>query len=132
MRDGIRKCIYLCCFIYKIISDYKILCWVKDPIFSNSWGDIYKINLPFKAGETENKKEETKTVFIQIPQRELEKEYEKLIPCQFASFGGHEQYFYPDYFAYQENHGKKLLKACEIMNKAGFEFKFADDIVFER
>lgn len=60
---------------------------------------------------------------------DMEEEYKKLLPCQFASFGGHEQYFYPDYFAYQPDHGKKLLKACEIMSDAGFEFAFADDIL---
>ena len=85
-----------------------------------------KLNVHFKQLLTHG------TVVNLSTYEEMEKEYEKLIPCQFASFGGHEQYFYPDYFAYQENHGKKLLKACEIMNKAGFEFKFADDIVFER
>ena len=60
---------------------------------------------------------------------EMEEEYKKLLPCQFASFGGHEQYFYPDYYAYQENHGEKLLKGCQIMHDAGFEFIFADDML---
>ncbi|MBO4950894.1 MAG: hypothetical protein J6E38_07765 [Clostridia bacterium] len=60
---------------------------------------------------------------------DMEEEYKKLLPCEFASFGGHEQYFYPDYFAYQPDHGEKLLKACQIMSDAGFEFAFADDIL---
>lgn len=60
---------------------------------------------------------------------DMEEEYEKLLPCTFASFGGHEQYFYPDYFAYQKDHGQKLLKACKIMHDAGFEFTFADDLL---
>jgi len=60
---------------------------------------------------------------------EMEEEYQKMLSCAFASFGGHEQYFYPDYFAYQNDHGEKLLKACRIMNENGFRFIFAEDLV---
>ncbi len=60
---------------------------------------------------------------------EMEAEFEKLLPCTFASFGGHEQYFYPDYYGYQKDHGEKLLKACEILNRNGFEFILAQDLV---
>ena len=56
-------------------------------------------------------------------------EYKPLISCEFETFGGHEQYFYADYFAYQKNHGEKLLKACEIMSRNGFEFIFAQDVL---
>ena len=59
----------------------------------------------------------------------MEEEYKKMLSCDFATFGGHEQYFYPDYFAYQKDHGEKLLKACEIMNKNGYEFIFAQDLI---
>ena len=92
-------------------------------------------NLNFKAVYDE----ETKVYFKQLlthgtvinlsKLEDMEEEYKKLLPCQFASFGGHEQYFYPDYFAYQQDHGEKLLKACEIMTNAGFEFAFADDLL---
>ncbi len=60
---------------------------------------------------------------------EMDEEYEKLYPCDFASFGGHEQYFYTDYFAYQPNHGEKLLKGIRLMHEHGFEFMFADNIL---
>ncbi len=59
----------------------------------------------------------------------MEDEYQKMLPCEFATFGGHEQYFYPDYYGYQKDHGEKLLKACKIMKENGFEFIFADDLV---
>ncbi|MBE6551917.1 MAG: hypothetical protein E7665_07265 [Ruminococcaceae bacterium] len=59
---------------------------------------------------------------------EMEKEYEPTVKHEFAGIGGHEQYFYPDYYAYQKDHGEKLLKACEIMYKNGYEFIFAQDI----
>ncbi|MBQ4160321.1 MAG: hypothetical protein IJD83_05265 [Clostridia bacterium] len=59
----------------------------------------------------------------------MEEEYKKMLNCEFASFGGHEQYFYPDYYGYQKNHGEKLMKACEIMHKNGFEFILAEDLV---
>ena len=60
---------------------------------------------------------------------DMEEEYKKMLSDDFASFGGHEQYFYTDYFAYQKDHGEKLLKACEIMNKNGYEFTFAHDLI---
>ena len=60
---------------------------------------------------------------------EMEKEYEKILECEFVGLCGHEQYFYPDYYGYQKDHGEKLLKACEIMYKNGFEFIFADQLV---
>ncbi len=59
----------------------------------------------------------------------MEDEYRKMLQCDFATFGGHEQYFYPDYYGYQKDHGEKLLKACEIMRKNGFEFIFAEELV---
>ena len=59
----------------------------------------------------------------------MEEEYKELIECDFASFGGHEQYFYPDYYGYQPDHGEKLLKSCEILTKNGFEFVFADEML---
>lgn len=61
--------------------------------------------------------------------KDMEEEYQKMLQCDFATFGGHEQYFYPYYYGYQKDHGEKLLKACEIMNKNGFEFIFAEDLV---
>lgn len=59
----------------------------------------------------------------------MESEYSKFLDCEFVGLCGHEQYFYPDYYAYQENHGEKLLKACRIMQENGFEFIFADELV---
>ncbi len=60
---------------------------------------------------------------------DMENEYEKMLNCEFATIGGHEQYFYRNYYGYQENHGEKLLKACEILSDNGFEFIFAEDLV---
>jgi len=60
----------------------------------------------------------------------MEDEYRKMLQCDFATFGGHEQYFYPDYYEYQKDHGEKLLKACEIMKENGFEFIFAEELVY--
>ena len=60
---------------------------------------------------------------------DMDEEYKKLYPCDFASFGGHEQYFYPDYFNYQPDHGEKLLKGVRLMYEHGFEFVFADDLL---
>ena len=62
-------------------------------------------------------------------QQDIRETLERLNGSAFIGTGSHEQYFYPDYFAYQKNHGEKLLKACEIMNKNGYEFVFAQDLI---
>ena len=60
---------------------------------------------------------------------DMEDEYKKMLSCEFATFGGHEQYFYPEFYGYQSDHGDKLLKACKIMDDNGFKFIFAEDLV---
>ena len=41
----------------------------------------------------------------------------------------HEQYFYPDYFGYQPEYERKILKMCEIMTNAGYTFINGDEIL---
>jgi len=40
----------------------------------------------------------------------------------------HEQYAYPDYYAYQPESRDKLMKACECINKYGYEYIFVEDL----
>ena len=60
---------------------------------------------------------------------DMDQEFQSMTDCEYAGFGGHEQYFYPDYYGYQPDHGEKLLKACKIMAENGFQFIFAEDLV---
>jgi hypothetical protein len=41
--------------------------------------------------------------------------------------GDHEQYFYPDYFAYQPDYAAKVLLAAKLAKEAGREFVFIED-----
>ena len=64
-----------------------------------------------------------------IPLSELETEFEsKGLGSEFFGYATHEQYFYPDYFAYQPDYAETLLKAAEIMQKNGYEYFFAEEI----
>ena len=41
----------------------------------------------------------------------------------------HEQYFYPDYFAYQSNFEEKLVKTFEFFNQNGYVSKFFEEVI---
>ena len=47
----------------------------------------------------------------------------------FYVYGTHEQYFYPDYFAYQEEYPEKLLLSAKLLSENGYEFIFSQDII---
>lgn len=47
----------------------------------------------------------------------------------FVSYGVHEQYFYPDYFAYQPDYDEKIYLVAKLVNDAGYEHFFAEEIV---
>ena len=59
---------------------------------------------------------------------ELEDTFAPLLNDEYISIGGHEQYFYADYFSYQPEYADKLLKAAEIIHRDGREFVFAEDL----
>lgn len=46
----------------------------------------------------------------------------------FFVYGTHEQYFYPEYFAYQEQYPEKVLLAAKYLSENGYEFIFSQDI----
>ena len=39
----------------------------------------------------------------------------------------HEEYWYPDYFAYQPDSREKLLTACRLVHDAGYDYFFIED-----
>lgn len=60
---------------------------------------------------------------------ELEEVYAPLMNDEYVSTGGHEQYFYEDYFAFQPEYAEKFLKAAEILTRNGYEFIVPEELV---
>ncbi len=48
---------------------------------------------------------------------------------EFFGYATHEQYFYPEYFAYQPDYAEKIYLAAEILTKNEFEYIFIEDLV---
>ena len=63
------------------------------------------------------------------PLEELEADMVKTLESPYACSATHEQYSYPDYFAYQPGSRDKLMKMCEIYEKYGYEYIFVEDLV---
>ena len=59
---------------------------------------------------------------------DLEGEFGTYLGNEFIGFATHEQYSYPDYYAYQPDHGDKILKAAEIMHKNGYNYIWDDEM----
>lgn len=59
----------------------------------------------------------------------LSSEFEPILDSEFIGYATHEQYFYPEYYAYQEDYAKKLMKCAEIVTKNGYEYIFAEELV---
>ena len=49
--------------------------------------------------------------------------------AEFFGYATHEEYFYPEYFAYQPDYAEKVLKAAEILHKYGYEYFFIEELV---
>lgn len=63
------------------------------------------------------------------PYDEMEEEYEKICKFDYIGICDHEQYFYPDYFAYQPDYADKIYKMCEIAKRNGFEFVCGEELL---
>ena len=61
--------------------------------------------------------------------RGVESNLAALIGNEYIGICTHEQYFYPDYFAYQPVHFDKILRACQLIHENGYVFIFANELV---
>lgn len=52
-----------------------------------------------------------------------------LIGREYIGYGLHEQYFYPDYYAFQEDYADKIYLAAEILSQNEYSYFFAEDLV---
>ena len=59
----------------------------------------------------------------------VEESFKPFLDGEFVGICDHEQYFYPDYFGYQPEYERKILKMCEIMTNAGYTFVNGDEIL---
>lgn len=60
---------------------------------------------------------------------DIESIFEEHINKEYVGICTHEQYFYKDYLAYQEDYADKIYKMGEIMQKNGYEFIFPEDFI---
>lgn len=58
---------------------------------------------------------------------DLEEEFSEVLGDEFVGYSTHEQYSYPDYYAYQPDHGAKILKAAEIVHRNGYTFIWREE-----
>ena len=63
------------------------------------------------------------------PLDEIEEELGASMGKEYVSIATHEQYAYPEYFAYQPDTREKYMKTCEILQKNGYEYVFVEDLV---
>ena len=63
------------------------------------------------------------------PMDEIEEILERSMGKEYVATATHEQYSYPDYFAYQPESRDKLMKMCEVYQKHGYEYIFVEDLL---
>ncbi len=63
-----------------------------------------------------------------IPGEILVDELSKFTHQEYLCIGNHEQYYYPDYYAYQPDYAEKILTMGKTMKEAGFEFMFIEEL----
>ena len=63
------------------------------------------------------------------PLNEIENDLKPHLGNEFIGYATHEQYSYPDYFAYQSDSEDKLFTAAKILSENGYEYFFIEEIV---
>lgn len=56
-------------------------------------------------------------------------EMKTYIGNEYIGWGTHEQYFYPEYYAYQPDYEEKLMIGCDELHKNGYEFIFMEELI---
>ena len=59
----------------------------------------------------------------------IREEMRSYIGNEYVGWGTHEQYFYPEYFAYQPEYKEKLMIACDELYNNGYQFIFMQDLI---
>lgn len=106
----------LCGYNHISTEEYDRMLYTEDVIYNEEMDIYYKV---FCNGACLNLS----------PLEELEADMVKTLESPYACSATHEQYSYPDYFAYQPESRDKLMKMCEIYEKYGYEYIFVEDLV---
>ena len=64
-----------------------------------------------------------------IKYEDLETSLAPEMDFDYVGLGVHEQYFYPEYFAYQPDYADKIMKMCEITKANNFTFVNGNEIL---
>ena len=59
----------------------------------------------------------------------IREEMHSCVGNEYIGWGTHEQYFYPEYFAYQPEYKEKLMIACEELYNNDYQFIFMQDLI---
>lgn len=71
----------------------------------------------------------TTSIILNLMSKEiLADEILKYAHQEFVNVGNHEQYFYPDYYAYQPDYAEKIFTMGKMLQDAGFEFIFPEEL----
>ena len=60
---------------------------------------------------------------------ETEPLFKNVTDKEYIGYGTHEQYSYPEYFAYQSDSEEKLLTSAKVLYDAGYEYFFIEELV---
>ncbi len=63
------------------------------------------------------------------PADEIENELTAYIGNEFIGCATHEQYFFPEYFAYQSDSEEKVLRHAKYLTENGYEYFFIEEII---
>ncbi len=63
------------------------------------------------------------------PLEELEEEIQEAMGKEYVCCATHEQYTYPDYFAYQPDTREKYMKMCEVYARNGYTYIFPEEYI---
>ena len=59
----------------------------------------------------------------------MEKDFSPFMENEYFGYATHEQYSYPEYFAYQSDSEDKLMSSAKIVHDAGYEYFFVEELV---
>ncbi len=64
-----------------------------------------------------------------VDYKDLDNRLSQLVGDEYVGVIDHEQYFYPDYFAYQSDYADKIFKTAKTLFDNGYEFICGEDIL---
>ena len=105
----------LCGYNHISTEEYAGMLYTQDVIYNEEMGVFFKAFF--------------NSVCLNLsPVDEIEADMERALGEEYLCLATHEQYCYPDYFAYQPESREKFMKAFECINKHGYEYIFVEEL----